>query len=232
MAGPLMVIDVVTWSSGMPSKSTSMSRSVSTATPHMPDLAQRARASRSRSPSAWGNRRRSRARSGPCASRYLKRALVCSGVPKPANMRIVHRRPRYIVGWTPRVKGYSPGRPSVAHVAATRHVGRREHVGHLDVAPGGEAGLARGHLRLGARHGAGAPGGRSLADRLELAGGLAVGGVVVGCAASGCAGIGGGGGGGDAADVLGHAQTVAQCPDLSASSSPGRSGWTATHDAP
>jgi hypothetical protein len=36
MAGPLMVIDVVTLSSGMPSKSTSMSRSVSTATPHMP----------------------------------------------------------------------------------------------------------------------------------------------------------------------------------------------------
>ncbi len=36
MAGPLMVIDVVTWSSGMPSNSSSMSRSVSTATPHMP----------------------------------------------------------------------------------------------------------------------------------------------------------------------------------------------------
>ncbi len=36
MAGPLMVIDVVTSSSGMPPKSTSMSRSVSTATPHMP----------------------------------------------------------------------------------------------------------------------------------------------------------------------------------------------------
>ena len=47
----------------------------------------------------------------PCASRYLKRSLVCSGVPKPANMRIVQRRPRYIVGWTPRVNGYSPGRP-------------------------------------------------------------------------------------------------------------------------
>ncbi len=48
----------------------------------------------------------------PSASRYLKRALVCSGVPKPANMRMVHRRLRYIVGCTPRVNGYSPGIPS------------------------------------------------------------------------------------------------------------------------
>jgi len=31
-----MVIEVVTWSSGMSLKRTSMSRSVSTATPHMP----------------------------------------------------------------------------------------------------------------------------------------------------------------------------------------------------
>ena len=48
----------------------------------------------------------------PCASKYLKRSLVSSGRPKPANMRMVHRRPRYIVGYTPRVNGYSPGRPS------------------------------------------------------------------------------------------------------------------------
>jgi hypothetical protein len=36
MAGPLMVIEVVILSRGIPSKSTSMSCSVSTATPHMP----------------------------------------------------------------------------------------------------------------------------------------------------------------------------------------------------
>jgi hypothetical protein len=35
----------------------------------------------------------------PEARRNLKRALVSSGVPKPANMRIVHGLPRYIVAW-------------------------------------------------------------------------------------------------------------------------------------
>jgi hypothetical protein len=34
----------------------------------------------------------------PCSSRYLKRALVSSGRPNPANIRMVHSRPRYIVG--------------------------------------------------------------------------------------------------------------------------------------
>ena len=39
----------------------------------------------------------------PCAMRYLKRWLVSAGEPNPANIRIVHSRPRYIVGCTPRV---------------------------------------------------------------------------------------------------------------------------------
>ena len=39
----------------------------------------------------------------PALSRSLKRALVSSAVPKPANMRIVQRRERYIDGYTPRV---------------------------------------------------------------------------------------------------------------------------------
>ena len=54
----------------------------------------------------------------PLASRYLKRALVSSGVPKPANMRIVHSRPRYMVACTPRVKGNWPGRPRDSCVSA------------------------------------------------------------------------------------------------------------------
>ena len=33
----------------------------------------------------------------------LKRLLVSSAVPKPANIRIVQRRERYIDGYTPRV---------------------------------------------------------------------------------------------------------------------------------
>src|SRR3954467_10856958 len=47
----------------------------------------------------------------PSASRYWKRSLVSSAVPKPANWRIVHSRPRYMLGYTPRVNGYSPGTP-------------------------------------------------------------------------------------------------------------------------
>jgi hypothetical protein len=45
----------------------------------------------------------------PCSSKYLKRALVSSGRPKPANIRMVHRRPRYMEGYGPRVNGNSPG---------------------------------------------------------------------------------------------------------------------------
>ncbi len=49
----------------------------------------------------------------PWPMRYLKRWLVSAGVPKPANCRIVHSRPRYIVGCTPRVNGNSPGKPQL-----------------------------------------------------------------------------------------------------------------------
>src|SRR5204862_7370925 len=38
--------------------------------------------------------------------------------PKPAYWRIVQRRPRYIVARAPRVKGGSPGNPSVAAKSA------------------------------------------------------------------------------------------------------------------
>ena len=34
----------------------------------------------------------------PWAIRYLKRRLVSAPVPKPAIWRMVHRRPRYMVG--------------------------------------------------------------------------------------------------------------------------------------
>ncbi len=45
----------------------------------------------------------------PCSRRYLKRALVSSGRPNPANIRIVQSRPRYMDGYGPRVYGNSPG---------------------------------------------------------------------------------------------------------------------------
>ena len=67
---------------------------------------------RGRSPSGSAGRRRSTGRSGRASSRYLKRWLVSAAVAKPAYWRIVQSRPRYIVGWTPRVNGNSPGLPS------------------------------------------------------------------------------------------------------------------------
>src|SRR5687768_18345695 len=50
----------------------------------------------------------------PDSSRNLKRLFVSSGVPKPANMRIVHGLPPYIVWCGPRVYGYWPGSPSLS----------------------------------------------------------------------------------------------------------------------
>ena len=47
----------------------------------------------------------------PFSSRNLNRSFVCRGVPKPANCRIVHSRPRYMLACTPRVNGYWPGSP-------------------------------------------------------------------------------------------------------------------------
>ena len=58
------------------------------------------------------------------ASSEWNRALVSSAVPNPAYWRIVHRRPRYIVGWMPRVKGGSPGRPADAAASRARSSSR------------------------------------------------------------------------------------------------------------
>src|SRR6476620_5948665 len=63
----------------------------------------------------------------PLASRNLKRWFVSSGVPKPANIRIVHGLPRYIVACGPRVSGYCPGSPSLSsyvHPRDVRSLGR------------------------------------------------------------------------------------------------------------
>ena len=51
-----------------------------------------------------------------------------AAVPKPAYCRMVHRRPRYIVGWMPRVKGNSPGKPTSVALggSARRSAGRQK----------------------------------------------------------------------------------------------------------
>ena len=45
--------------------------------------------------------------------------------PNPAYCRIVHSRPRYIVGWMPRVKGNAPGSPRAVVRRPVRQVVRR-----------------------------------------------------------------------------------------------------------
>ena len=109
-AGELMVIDVVTRSRGMPSKSVSMSRSDETATPHLPTSPRESGWSGSR-PMRVGRSNATESPPPPCSSRYLKRAFVWAALPKPANWRIVQSFPRYIVSWMPRVYGYWPGSP-------------------------------------------------------------------------------------------------------------------------
>ena len=78
------------------------------------DLARPPAARRSRSPSGSAGRRRPTGRSGPARAGSGSARSSRPRVEKPAYWRIVQSRPRYIVGWTPRVNGNSPGRPEVA----------------------------------------------------------------------------------------------------------------------
>ena len=92
----------------MPSNSSSMSASESIATPVRP-TSPAARGSSESSPSCVGRSKAVESPVCPRSSRYRKRPFVSSAEPKPAYWRIVHGRPRYIVGYGPRVNGNSPG---------------------------------------------------------------------------------------------------------------------------
>ena len=98
----MIVIEVVTLSSGIPSNSVSMSRSDETATPHLPTSPSESGWSGSR-PISVGRSNATDSPPPPCSSRYLKRAFVWAALPKPANCRIVQTLPRYMVSWMPRV---------------------------------------------------------------------------------------------------------------------------------
>ena len=92
-AGELIVIDVVISPIGSPSSSTSISASDVTLTPHRPNSPAAAGSSMSQ-PMSVGRSKAMESPVWPCVSRYLKRSFVSSALPKPANMRIVQRRPR------------------------------------------------------------------------------------------------------------------------------------------
>ncbi len=94
-AGELIVMEVETFPRSMPEKSVSMSANVSTATPARP-TSPLARGSSESRPSSVGMSKAVERPSPPARSSSLKRPLVSSAVPKPANWRIVQSRERYI----------------------------------------------------------------------------------------------------------------------------------------
>jgi hypothetical protein len=97
MAGPEMVMLVVTSASGIPAKSTSMSAAESMATPQCPTSPRDCGSSESR-PMSVGMSKATESPPPP-ASRIIRyRLLVCRALPKPANCRMVQVRPRYPVG--------------------------------------------------------------------------------------------------------------------------------------
>ncbi len=101
-AGPLTVIDVLTADRSMSANRSCMSATVSTATPARPTSPTDHSSSESR-PISVGMSNAVDSPVPPERSRSWNRALVSSAVPKPANMRMVHNRDRYIEGKIPRV---------------------------------------------------------------------------------------------------------------------------------
>jgi hypothetical protein len=81
-----------------------MSASVSTATPHRPTSPSAIGSSESR-PNSVGMSNAVDRPSPPARMISLKRQLVSSAVPNPANIRIVHNLDRYMDAYGPRVYG-------------------------------------------------------------------------------------------------------------------------------
>ena len=107
----LIVIEVETIPSGIRSNRSSMSSRESIATPTFPTSPNDMGASESYP--IWVGRSKATDRPvWPLSSRYRYRRFDSFASPKPAYCRIVQKRPRNIVGWTPRVKGNSPGKPA------------------------------------------------------------------------------------------------------------------------
>src|SRR5437899_2401605 len=109
--GALIVIDVDTWSSGILSNSTRMSSIESIATPTLPTSPCAIGASESY-PIWVGRSNATDSPIVPWSISWWYRRLDSAAVPKPAYWRMVQGRSVYIVGYTPRVNGYSPGSPS------------------------------------------------------------------------------------------------------------------------
>ncbi|CAB4727686.1 unannotated protein [freshwater metagenome] len=103
-AGELIVIDVVILLRSIPAYRSSMSASVSTATPQRPTSPSDISSSESM-PMSVGMSNAVERPSPPARRISLNLQLVSSAVPNPANIRIVHSFERYIDACTPRVYG-------------------------------------------------------------------------------------------------------------------------------
>src|SRR4051812_12260794 len=146
-AGPLIVIDVVTFPRSIASNRSAMSANVSMATPARPT-----------SPNAIGSSESQPNRVGmsnavdnpvpPDRNSSLNLALVSSAVPNPANWRIVHNFDRYMDAYGPRVYGNWPGSsapsgpytgangtPDIVSKSASRNLERRYASSHSDREP-------------------------------------------------------------------------------------------------
>ena len=87
-----------------------MSARVSMDTPRRPTSSSARSSSESRP--IWVGRSKAQATPWlPCSKRNFQRWLVSSAVPKPEYRRMAQGRTRYMAGYTPRVKGYWPGKP-------------------------------------------------------------------------------------------------------------------------
>jgi hypothetical protein len=96
-AGELIVIDVVMSLRQMPSNSVSMSASDVMFTPHFPTSPSESSSSGSR-PISVGRSKATLSPVPPASSSVLYRWFVSSGVPNPANCRMVQSLPRYPLG--------------------------------------------------------------------------------------------------------------------------------------
>ena len=103
-AGELMVIEVVILPKSMSRYRSSMSSTVSIATPQRPTSPSDMVSSLSR-PNSVGISNAVDKPSPPELMMSLNRLLVSSAVPKPANIRMVHNFDRYIEAYGPRVYG-------------------------------------------------------------------------------------------------------------------------------
>ena len=106
----LMVMLVETRSSGSSSSSACMSSTESMATPTRP-TSPSARGESESMPICVGRSKATESPVWPFSSSRRNRALVWAAVPNPAYCRMVQSRPRYMLGWTPRVNGNAPGSP-------------------------------------------------------------------------------------------------------------------------